>query len=392
MGQRRPAWARRAPPVPTSRRRHGRAPPRPGRADHPLRRRRRGAAPIRRTHPRCAPPRARNAHPAGGGGVHGQRLGPPRPPRLRHAAGHARRGRADPQSPRLVSVAVLLGPAGPGAVAGEFGRLGVDGPIALVTAGWEERERNDAELDRAVGGGTRNLGLFGRRLDILESDPEYAEEMRRVRTLLTSLREVYLVQLRHALLGVEAVRQHDAGARRLSGVQLDEAIETIRALDERHAARLEAVLGEFYALYPPHERPAIASHRDAVASIVAQCSAVAIAGGHVGVLTDCLHVCNLGAALADVPVVAWSSGAMAIAERVMIVDDHDLGGVPDEVYGAGIGLVRGVVALPASAGRLRIDDRNHLALLARRLAPRICVLLDEGDRIAFVDSGAVDLT
>lgn len=290
-----------------------------------------------------------------------------------------------------MSVAVLLGPAGPGAVAGEFGRLGVDGPIALVTAGWEERERNDAELDRAVGGGTRNLGLFGRRLDILESDPEYAEEMRRVRTLLTSLREVYLVQLRHALLGVEAVRQHDAGARRLSGVQLDEAIETVRALDERHAARLEAVLGEFYALYPPHERAAIVSHRDAVASIVAQCSAVAIAGGHVGVLTDCLHVCNLGAALADVPVVAWSSGAMAIAERVMIVDDHDLGGVPDEVYGAGIGLVRGVVPLPASASRLRIDDRNHLALLARRLAPRVCVLLDEGDRIAVVDGGPADL-
>ena len=151
-----------------------------------------------------------------------------------------------------MSVAVLLGPAGPETVAGEFGRLGVDGPIALVTAGWEERERNDAELDRAVGGGTRNLGLFGRRLDILESDPEYAEEMRRVRTLLTSLREVYLVQLRHALLGVEAVRQHDAGARRLSGVQLDEAIETIRALDERHAARLEAVLGEFYEIGRAH--------------------------------------------------------------------------------------------------------------------------------------------
>jgi hypothetical protein len=60
------------------------------------------------------------------------------------------------------------------------------------------------------------------------------------------------------------------------------------------------------------------------------------------------------------------------------------------VYGAGIGLVRGVVPLPASASRLRIDDRNHLALLARRLAPRVCVLLDEGDRIAVVDGGPAD--
>jgi hypothetical protein len=287
--------------------------------------------------------------------------------------------------------AVLMGPVGDGAaVARELATLGIDGPVALVTAGWEEAERNDAELDRVLGGGTRNLGLFGRRLDILESDTEYADEVRRVRALTTQLREVYLVQLRHALRGIEAVRQHDAGARRLAGVQLDEAIETVRALDERHAVRLEAVLGEFYEAYPPHQRPAIVAHRDQLAALLDDCAAVAIAGGHVGVLTDCLHVCNVGAMLGERPVIAWSSGAMAIAERVMVVDDHDLGGRPDEMLGAGIGVVRGVVPLPAARARLRIDDRNHLALLARRLAPRATVLLDEGDRVTF-DGGVADL-
>jgi hypothetical protein len=83
---------------------------------------------------------------------------------------------------------------------------------------------------------------------------------------------------------------------------------------------------------------------------------------------------------------------MAIAERVMVVDDHDHSGRPDEMLGAGIGVVRGVVPLPASARRLRIDDRNHLALLARRLAPRACVLLDEGDRVPFDDNGVADLS
>jgi hypothetical protein len=292
-----------------------------------------------------------------------------------------------------VSVTVLLGPVGDGAaVADELSALDVDGPIALVTAGWEEGERNDADLDRTLGGGTRNLGLFGRRLDILEVDLEYADEFRRVRVMLTQLREVYLVQLRHALRGVDAVRQHDAAARRLTGVQLDEAIETVRALDDRHAARRDALLGEFYAAYPPHERPVIAAHRDEVAAVVAECAAVVIAGGHVGVLTDCLHVCNIGAVLGDRPVVAWSSGAMAIAERVMLVDDHDLAGRPDEVLGAGIGVVRGVVPLPGAAGRMRIDDRSHLALLARRLAPRACVLLDEGDSIRCDAAGVADLS
>jgi hypothetical protein len=166
----------------------------------------------------------------------------------------------------------------------------------------------------------------------------------------------------------------------------------VRALDERHATRREALLGEFYEAYPPHERPVITAHRGAVAAVVEECAAVVIAGGHVGVLTDCLHVCNVGALLGDRPVVAWSSGAMAVAERVMLVDDHDLAGRPDEVLGAGIGVVRGVVPLPAAASRLRIDDRNHLALLARRLAPRACILLDEGDRVACDVDGAPDLS
>ncbi|MBJ7595535.1 MAG: hypothetical protein JF886_11885 [Candidatus Dormibacteraeota bacterium] len=292
-----------------------------------------------------------------------------------------------------MSVTVMLGPVGDGAaVAAELATLHVDGPVALVTAGWEEAERNDADLDRVLGGGTRNLGLFGRRLDILDMDPGYADEVRRVRGLLTQLREVYLVQLRHALRGVDAVRQHVAAARRLSGVQLDEAIETVRALDERHATRRDALLGEFYAGYPPHERPAIVAHREAVSALLAECAALVIAGGHVGVLTDCLHICNVGALLADRPVVAWSSGAMAIGERVMLVDDHDLAGRPDEVLGAGIGVVRGVVPLPAAATHLRIDDRNHLALLARRLAPRACVLLDEADRVTFDVAGVADLS
>lgn len=292
-----------------------------------------------------------------------------------------------------MSTTVLCGPAGDGdAIARELGRLGVDGAVALVTAGWEEAERNDAALHRALGGGTRNLGLFGRRLDILESDAEYAAEMRRVRDLVTQLREVYLVQLRHALRGVEAVRQHDVRARRLGGVQLDEAIETVRGLDERHARRVDAIFGEFYATYPPHERPVVAAHREEVAAIVADCSAMCVAGGHVRVLTECLHLCNVGALLGEIPLVAWSAGAMAMAERVMIVDDHDPGGRPDEVLGAGISVVRNVVPLPDARSRLRIDDRNHMALLARRLAPRACVLLDAGDRVAFDSRGVADLT
>jgi hypothetical protein len=276
------------------------------------------------------------------------------------------------------------------AVAAELAALQVDGPVALVTAGWEEAERNDAELDRAIGGGTRNLGLFGRRLDIMDRDPEYAAADRALRAAVADMREVYLVQLRYALRGVEAVRQHAAKARRLAGGELEEAVETVRALDERYATRLLEAQHDFYSSVPPHEREVIADHRAEVAAIVDECVAVVVAGGHVRVLTDCLHLSNLGAVLGDRPLVAWSSGAMAVAERVMVVDDDDLADRPDEVLDAGIGAVRGVVPIVAAGHRLRPDNRNHLAVLARRVAPRVCVLLDEGDRLPCDPDGVPD--
>jgi hypothetical protein len=290
-----------------------------------------------------------------------------------------------------MSITVLLGPVADGeVVAAELAALGVDGPVALVTAGWEEGERNDAQLDRELGGGTRNLGLFGRRLDIMESDAEYAAADRALRALIADMREVYLVQLHYALRGVDAVRQHAHKARRLAGDELEAAVETVRALDERHAARLAQAHEEFYATMRPHDRTVIAAHRAEVAAVVQECAAVAVAGGHVGVLTEALHLSNLGAVLGDRPLIAWSSGAMAVAERVMVVGDDDLADRPDEVLTVGIGVVHGVVPLADARRRLRMDDRNRLAVLARRVAPRVCVLLDPGDRLPCDAAGLPD--
>lgn len=290
-----------------------------------------------------------------------------------------------------MSATVLLGPiSDSAAVAAELTALNLDGPVALVTAGWEEAERNDAELDRAIGGGTRNLGLYGRRLDIMDSDPEYAAADRALRAAVADMREVYLVQLRYALRGVEAVRQHAAKARRLAGGELEEAVETVRNLDQRYAARLLEAHEQFYAAVPPHEREVIATHRAEVAAIVNECAAVAVAGGHVRVLTESLHLSNLGAVLGDRPLIAWSSGAMAVAERVMVIDDHDIAERPDEVLDAGIGVVHGVVPIVAAAQRLRAEPRNRLAVLARRVAPRVCVLLDQGDRLPCDADGVPD--
>ena len=171
----------------------------------------------------------------------------------------------------------LLGPLDGVDLAAEIAAFGVDGPVALVTAGWEEGERNDAEVDRRLRGGSRNLNLYGRRLDILESDPGYADAERLLRTQIDELRELYLLRLRHALAGVEVIRRRFAEAQRRPGSELDAAIDAVRTLDEAHASAIAAAYEHFYAQNPPHERATITRHRDEVAAIVAGCVAIAIA-------------------------------------------------------------------------------------------------------------------
>ena len=189
--------------------------------------------------------------------------------------------------------------------------FGVDGPVALITAGWEEGERNDADIDRRLGGGSRNLGLYGRRLDVLEqrrrSTPTRSGCCARQ---LDELREVYLLRLRHALDGVDVIRRH-VSPRQSAGQasELDAAIDAVRTLDEAHVSRDRRRVrrGSTHRIRRT-SAPAIAGHRDEVAAIVAGCAAIAIAGGHVGVLNDCLHLCNLAALIEERPLLAWSSG------------------------------------------------------------------------------------
>jgi hypothetical protein len=275
----------------------------------------------------------------------------------------------------------LLGTLDGSDLAAEVAAFEVDGPVALVTAGWEEGERNDAEVDRRLGGGSRNLNLYGRRLDVLESDADYAEAQRLLHTQLADLRELYQLRLRHALDGVEVIRRRFAESDRQPEPEIGAALEAVRMLDESQATAIAAAYARFYEQHPPHERPSIARHREEVAAIVAECGAIAIAGGHVGVLNNCLHLCNLAVLIEERPLLAWSSGCIAVTERIVVVDDDDPAGRPDEVYDIGIGVAHGMVALPSGASRLHAHDQDRLAVLARRCAPNVCVILDSGDRL-----------
>ncbi len=274
----------------------------------------------------------------------------------------------------------LLGPQRRPTVGAVAASLVPDGTIATITAGWQEREPADGELSTLLNGRDVNLQLYRRWLDVQERDPGFAAAERRLAEVLAELQETYLLRLDYTLQAIYAL-QRRAGNGRLQLAVLGEAVEAARELDAAHLHRIGDVRGEFYQAMQPHDRPVIAGHRAEVAAILGEASCLAIAGGHVGVLTDLLHLFNIAAA-AGSPVIAWSAGAMALTERIVLFHDRAAHGPGHpEVYGAGLSAVRNVVALPHARARLLLDDWPRMAIFARRFAPADCVLLEAGTRV-----------
>jgi len=279
---------------------------------------------------------------------------------------------------------ILLGPQRTPALDAVVHSMDLDGRFATITAGWQEREPDDEELDDQLDGRGVNLSLYARWLDVLERDQEFAEAERRLRAVLDDVQELYLLRLDHGLKAVYDV-QRRRDPRPLAADALTEAIDAVRALDEQHLARISDVHAEFYQRWPPHDRPAITHHRAAVADLLHDTAALIVAGGHVGVLVTAMHLFNVAASL-EAPVIAWSAGAMALCEQIVLFHDRSVQGPGNaEVYGRGLSLLRGVVPLPHASGRLLLEDADRMSVFARRFAPAHCVLLEAGTR---VDTGS----
>jgi hypothetical protein len=290
---------------------------------------------------------------------------------------------------------ILLGPQRRPTVDAVARSLSLEGsrvPIATVTAGWQEREPDDAELGTLLGGRAVNLSLYLRWLDVQDRDPQYAAAERGLAGTLAGLQDLYLLRLDYALRAVYAVQRRSAGD--LGTDALAEAIAAVRELDTAHLRRVDTVRREFFQLMPPHDRPVIAGHRAAVAGLLGEACALVIAGGHVGVLAEVLHLFNVAAALAllpgagHLPVIAWSAGAMALTDRIVLFGDRSPQGPGHpEVYGSGLSVLRDVVLLPHARARMVLDDTPRMAVFARRFAPARCVLLDIGARIELDGDG-----
>lgn len=261
--------------------------------------------------------------------------------------------------------------------------LGVEGRIATITAGWQEREEEDEDLRADLDGRAVNLRLHARAEEVFARDPELKAAHRARQATLRRRQDFYRIRLEHALEAQRVIARRAAPPEMLD----DEArasIHAIRELDRMHLERCRRDWGEFDREHGPLTRPAIAEHVEELATIVAGCGAIAIAGGHVATLLNRLRMFDIGRLARGKIVLAWCGGAMAVSERVVLFHDAPPQGPgASEVLDEGLGLARDVVVLPQPEFRLRLGDPARIQLLARRFAPATCLAMPARSRVTW---------
>lgn len=266
-------------------------------------------------------------------------------------------------------------------LASVFDELGLDGPIAAVTAGWQEREAEVEEMRTHLGRPVVNLLLHFRGEQLFAADPRFAAAYRARQERLRRLQELYRLRLDPTVGAARKLFQR-RGDPELLVPERRSAVAAVRALDSHHLRRIRRLHREFEERFEPHRRPSLDRHRHELRRLLEGTAGLAIAGGHVAVLLNRLRLFGVLELAPELPVVAWSAGAMALAEKVVLFHDSPPQGAGNaEVLEAGLGLFDDVLPLPHASKRLRLADPVRVALLARRFAPAVPVALDGEARL-----------
>ncbi len=265
--------------------------------------------------------------------------------------------------------------------------LGIQGNIATVTAGWQEREEEDDDLREHLGGRTINLRLHARAEEIFRKDKDLHEAHRERQVVLRHRQDFYRIRLEHAL-DAQHVIDNRAAPKDILEDEARTSIQAIREIDRMHLERCARDREEFEDRMRTAEHPAIAEARAEITELVRGCDAIAIAGGHVASLLNRLRLFDVAGLARGKVVFAWCGGAMVVSERVVLFHHSPPQGYGiSEVLDAGLGLAGNVVVLPQPEFRLRLDDRERTQVMARRFAPATCLAMPARSRVTWLRKG-----
>lgn len=277
---------------------------------------------------------------------------------------------------------ILLGPQRRRPTVGRVVQeLELPGGLAVVTAGWQERESEVDELRRHVGRSVTNLRLHARAERVFERSRKVFEALRGRQSTLKRLQRLHRLRLDYALEPARRLMRRK-GSPELLEPEREAAIAAVRELDAHHRRRLAEVHEEFEHEWGERVERATRAQREQIERVIERSSIVAIAGGHVAVLLNRLRLFRIESMVEERPIVAWSAGAMALTPAVVLFHDRPPQGAGNaEILELGLGLVPPVVVLPHASRRLRLDDAVRVSILARRFSPAVCVAMDAGARL-----------
>lgn len=258
-----------------------------------------------------------------------------------------------------------------------------EGPIAVVSAGWQEAEGDIDDIRAIVGRDLRDVGLYGRAETLMTSDTVLHEAYRHRQESLRELQRLYQLRLRYLTLAARRTLRAEGNPDLLQPEQRH-AIAQLRALDRHHLNRVRSILAEFDARFASASYGPIAEQTAEIAAIIDACAAVLITGGNVVVMLNRLLLFGLAPYLKSRHIVAWSAGAMVLSDNIVLFHDRLPQGRRDaEILAPGIGELPGYVFLPDAKHRIRENDTARAGAFCRRFSPDTCVTLDSGSSLTF---------
>ncbi|MBT8136594.1 MAG: Type 1 glutamine amidotransferase-like domain-containing protein [Gammaproteobacteria bacterium] len=288
-------------------------------------------------------------------------------------------------------VRLMLGPQRPTPNLGEAcDAAGVpSGTLAVISAGLKEAEADIDHVRQALGRPLEDLALYQRAEAVFATDAELAAACRARQDQLKGQQRLYRLRLRQLATAARKLLKTKGDAEMLA-VEQRHAIEQLRALDRHHLERTQAINMQCDEVLANKPSEHLSRHRDAVRQVLQRSAGLVITGGNLAIILNRMRLFGVEELIKDTHVVAWSAGAMALAQRIVLFHDRAPHGRREpEIFGAGFGLLPGFIFFPDAAARLRDKDRARMELLSRRFAPDQCIAMDNGTALHFSGAAVV---
>jgi len=277
---------------------------------------------------------------------------------------------------------ILLGPQSPVPnLRHAIATIQPQAPVVVITAGWRDSEGEIGELRDIAGCHVEDLMLYHRAEEVFAHEPVLRGLQRERQDQLTELQRLYRIRLTPTIAAARKLLRTRAEPELLR-LEQRAAVSQLRALDAHHLRRIRAIHQVFNRRRAELVIPRATEQREQVQQLVEDAGLVLIAGGHVAVLLNRIRLFGLEDLLSSKPVIAWSAGAMALSERIVLFHHAAPQGKHDaELLDAGLGIVQKRVLLPHANSRLDWRNRRRMALFSRRFSPAACCTLDNGSMI-----------